>query len=192
MMHLYLRFHPNVLGVRAESCKIELEAMIEIVDAFIRKGNVFIPNATGLFELRERGFGDLKGRKLVLSPYEAFYLIEKGKIQVREKGGKRLELRDLVERFSAGRPEIWIKYLVYRDLRDRGYIVRETKRVHFEVHGKGAVRRLIYIIYEGAEASLKVLRSLLRFAVQQKRDLILAVVDRRTDIVYYSLSTLKI
>jgi len=192
MMHLYLRFHPNVLGVRAESCKIELEAMIEIVDAFIRKGNVFIPNATGLFELRERGFGDLKGRKLVLSTYEAFYLIEKGKIQVREKGGKRLELRDLVERFSAGRPEIWIKYLVYRDLRDRGYIVRETKRVHFEVHGKGAVRRLIYIIYEGAEASLKVLRSLLRFAVQQKRDLILAVVDRRTDIVYYSLSTLKI
>ena len=145
-------------------------------------------------ELRDRGFGDLKGKKLVLTPYESFYLVEKQKIQVSDKKTEeRLELRDLVRAFSIGKPEIWIKYLVYRDLRDRGYLVRESnKAFDFDIYGKGPLRRLISIVYEGGEASLKKLGKLLRYSDAEKKELILAVVDRRTDIVYYTLSSLKV
>jgi len=80
-----------------------------------------------------------------------------------------------------------MRYLVYRDLRDRGYIVREEKKVDFEIYGKGAVRRLVSIVYEGQEASIKALSRLTSFALQEKKELILAVIDRRTDIVYYTL-----
>ena len=153
---------------------------------------VFIPYKSELMELRDRGFGDLKKDKLFLSPYESFYLIEKQKIRVFDKKGE-MELRDLVRMLSVGKPEIWIKYLVYRDLRDRGYIVREsTKAFDFDIYGKGPLRRLISIVYEGGEASLRKLRKLLQYSDKEKKELILAVVDRRTDIVYYTLSSLKV
>jgi len=47
-------------------------------------------------------------------------------------------------------------------------------------------------VYEGGEASLKKLGKLLAFADDQRKELILAVVDRRTDIVYYTLSSLHV
>jgi len=154
---------------------------------------VYMPYTPEMMELRDRGFGDLKGNKLHFAPYESFYLLEKGKIKVYEKQSKELELRDLVRTFSAGKPEIWIKYLVYRDLRDRGYIVRESsKTFDFDIYGKGPMRRLISIIYEGGEASLRKLNKLLKYSDKEKKELILAVVDRRTDIVYYTLSSLKV
>ncbi len=155
--------------------------------------SVYIPYKSELMELRDRGFGDLKSEKLFLSPYESFYLVEKQKIRVFSKKAQELELRELVRKFSIGKPAIWIKYLVYRDLRDRGYIVREsTKAFDFDIYGKGPLRRLISIVYEGGEASLKKLGKLLHSSEMEKKELILAVVDRRTDIVYYTLSSLKV
>ena len=155
---------------------------------------VYLPYKSELMELRDRGFGELKKGKLLLSSYESFYLVEKQKIRVfAKKSNRELELRDLVRIFSVGKPEIWIKYLVYRDLRDRGYIVREsTKAFDFDIYGKGPLRRLISIVYEGGEASLRKLRGLLQYSDKEKKELILAVVDRRTDIVYYTLSSLKV
>ena len=170
--------------------KSEFEPWKAVCDA----RSVYVPYKSELMELRDRGFGDLKGNKLILSPYESFYLFEKQKIIVH---GKRTEgamtLRDLVQRFSIGKPAIWIKYLVYRDLRDRGYIVRESNRLFdFDIYGKGPIRRLISIVYEGGEASLRKLARLLSYADSERKELILAVVDRRTDIVYYTLSSLHV
>lgn len=162
--------------------------------AFIEGRSLYLPYKPDLMELRDRGFGDLKGGKLLFSPYESFYLVEKQRIRVFERKSEReLDLRDLVRKLSVGRPEIWIKYLVYRDLRDRGYIVRESKgNFDFDIYGKGPLRRLISIVYEGGEASLRKLRKLLGYANREKKELILAVVDRRTDIVYYTLSSLRV
>jgi tRNA-intron endonuclease len=155
---------------------------------------IYIPYKAELMDLRDRGFGDLRSGKLFLTSYESFYLIEKQRIQVSDKKTeKRLTLRDVVKRVSVGKPEIWIKYLVYRDLRDRGYIVRESDRnFDFDIYGKGPLRRLISIVYEGGEASLRKLEILLAYAEKEKKELILAVVDRRTDIVYYTLSSLQV
>ena len=163
-------------------------------NTIIDSTGVYVVYKPELMELRDRGFGDLKAGKLHFAPYESFYLLEKQKIKVYDGRSKReLELRDLVRKFSVGKPEIWIKYLVYRDLRDRGYIVRESgKAFDFDIYGKGPLRRLISIIYEGGEASLRKLGTLLKYSEKEKKELILAVVDRRTDIVYYTLSSLKV
>jgi tRNA-intron endonuclease len=162
--------------------------------AILERSGVYIPYKSELMELRDRGFGELKKARLFFTAYESFYLVEKQKIRVfASKTREELFLRDLVRRFSLGKPEIWIKYLVYRDLRDRGYIVRESdKNFDFDIYGKGPLRRLISIVYEGGEASLRKLRRLLEISEAEKKELILAVVDRRTDIVYYTLSSLQV
>lgn len=155
---------------------------------------VYIPYKSELMELRDRGFGVLKKSRLYFTAYETFYMIEKQRIRVIDKkSDEELSLRDVVRKFAVGRPELWIKYLVYRDLRDRGYIVRESERnFDFDIYGKGPLRRLISIVYEGGEASLRKLHQLLSVAEREKKELILAVVDRRTDIVYYTLTSLRV
>jgi len=170
----------------------ETEKPFQVYEAFLRSGEVFLPRASELMEMRERGFGSLKGRRLVLTPHEAFYLLEKGRITVEAKGKETITFEELVKSVSTRQPAVWVKYLVYRDLRDRAYIVRECSAFDFEIHGKGPMRRYVYIVYEGGEADLKTLRTLLKRASRDKKDLILAVVDRRTDIVYYSLDFLRV
>ena len=167
--------------------------MMETIEAHFDKGRVYIPLDEKLIDLRERGFGSLDKDRLLLSTYEVFFLVDKGRVKVtNKKDGRELSLRELVKKLSTKKPEIWIKYLAYRDLRDRGYIIREIDKVDFEIYGKGSTRRLIFIIYEGSEANIKKLNKLLKFSVQERKDLILAVIDRRTDLVYYSLSELNI
>ena len=170
----------------------ESEKTLQIYDAFLQGGQVFFPKASELMEIRERGFGYLRGKKLVLTPLEGFYLLEKGRINVQDKGRNKITFERLVKRLTGKKAEIWVKYLVYRDLRDRGYLVRECPRFDFEIHGKGPVRRYISIVYEGREADLKTLIKLLKRSTTEKKELILAVVDRRTDIVYYTLEFLRV
>ena len=170
----------------------EPEKPMQIYDAFFQAGQVVFPRASELMEIRERGFGDLRGKKLVLSPHEAFYLLEKNRITVENMEGEKITFEELVKSLSGRKAEIWVKYLVYRDLRDRGYIVRECPGFDYEIHGKGPMRRYVSIVYEGGEANLKTLRKLLKRSTREKKELILAVVDRRTDIVYYSLEFLRV
>lgn len=170
----------------------ESEKPFQVYEASLQAGEVFLPRASELMEMRERGFGTLRGRRLVLTSHEAFYLLEKGRITVEGKNKENITFEELVKSISTRQPAVWVKYLVYRDLRDRGYVVRECPVFDFEVHGKGPMRRYVYIIYEGGEADLKTLRTLLKRSSRDKKDLILSVVDRRTDIVYYSLEFLKV
>lgn len=164
---------------------------LELLEAFLANNRVYLLEPEKLMELREKAFGTLTDNKIVLSPYETFYLVEKKRVRViAEKKKRVMSLRDLVTRLSVGKPAIWTKYLVYRDLRDRGYLVREEAGgFDFETFGKGAVRRLVAIVYEGGEATLDKLARLSARANREGKDLVLAVIDRRTDIVYYTLNT---
>ncbi len=164
--------------------------VLEVLEAFLSKGRVYLPEPEKLMELREKAFGTLADNKIMLNPYETFYLVEKNRVRVLDQRKKNLSLQELVTRLSVGKPAIWTKYLVYRDLRDRGYLVRvEEGGIDFETFGKGATRRLVSIVFEGGESTLDRLAKLSAKANKDGKDLVLAVIDRRTDIVYYTLNT---
>ncbi len=164
---------------------------VEPFEAFLSRGRVYLPESEKTMELRERAFGTLTNGRVVLNPYEAFYLVEKKRIRVLDDKTKQTRtLHDLVTQLSVGKPAIWTRYLVYRDLRDRGYLVREGESDYdFETFGKGAMRRLVAIVFEGGESTLEKLARLSAKANKDSKDLVLAVIDRRTDIVYYTLNT---
>jgi tRNA-intron endonuclease, archaea type len=187
------RFGPNLLGPLEAETKIQeppAPVVVEVLEAYLSKGIVYLRDASKLMDLRERAFGTLTGDKITLSPYETFYLVEKKRINVLdEKTKQSRSLQQLVTRLAVGKPTIWTKYLVYRDLRDRGYLVREGEAGYdFESFGKGAMRRLVSIVFEGGESTLEKLARLSAKANKDGKDLVLAVIDRRTDIVYYTLN----
>jgi hypothetical protein len=67
--------------------------LMETFYAYYSDGTVYTPYAEGVTDLLERGFGTLKGKKLILSPYECFFLKEKGRISVFEKKTERARQR---------------------------------------------------------------------------------------------------
>ena len=164
--------------------------IVEAVEAYLSKGTVYLREPGKLMDLREKAFGTLTDDRIVLNPFETFYLVEKKRVNVLdEKTRKPKSLQELVTRLAVGKPAIWTKYLVYRDLRDRGYLVREGEAGYdFESFGKGAMRRLVSIVFEGGESTLEKLARLSAKANKDSKDLVLAVIDRRTDIVYYTLN----
>ena len=149
--------------------------------------------------LNSRGYGKKSNGKLVLAPYEVLFLVEKGVIEVSKKSGKKLTFQDLLQYFRRYDKNIWVKYLIYRDLRNRGYVVREGfgLGVDFRLYdrgdyGKEPAKSIVFGILEGKPISIKELSEVLRKVQNLKKKLILAVVDRRGEIVYYSLSKLSL
>jgi tRNA-intron endonuclease len=101
----------------------------------------------------------------------------------------------LLVSFKASDPDIWSKYLIYRDLRSRGYVVREGFGfgLDFRVYERGEYgedtsKFIVFGVIEGALVPVDKLNDLLRYVQSLKKDLILAVMDRRGEVVYYSTS----
>lgn len=59
-----------------------------------------------------------------LSLYEVLYLKEKGIIRVTDTNGGELSIEDIKRIAEANYNDFEAKYLVYRDLRERGFVVR--------------------------------------------------------------------
>ncbi|MFQ6053600.1 MAG: hypothetical protein ACE5OO_05145, partial [Candidatus Bathyarchaeia archaeon] len=90
---------------------------------------------------------------------------------VDEESRRRLVFRDLLLDFSDGDPHIWTRYLVYRDLRSRGFVVREEADpgVDFHVYERGSYGKrppayLVHAVWEGEAESIDHLRRVLEAA----------------------------
>ncbi len=145
-------------------------------------------------ELHQQGsFGELEEGRLTLLDVEALFLIEKDKALVSDSSGRVMTFPELVEHFSKKDPDFWLRYLLYSDLRRRGYIVKPGygPKLEFRVYRRGAVagkepaKYLIYGLVEGKTISLSELRAISNKAKLSKKDLVLAVIDRQGDITYY-------
>lgn len=145
-------------------------------------------------EIHKQGyFGEIEGEKLVLSEVEALFLLDKEKIIVINEDGKILNFKDLMYMLSKKDEDIWLKYLLYSDLRRRGYIVKEGygKGLEFRVYRKGAIigkepaKYLVYGLIEGKTISISELKNISNKAKLSNKDLVIAVIDRQGEITYY-------
>jgi len=160
------------------------------------KEKVYVENTGRLEFLVERGYGEKSNNKIELSPWETLYLVSEGWLEVfDEKTGDKLSFEKLVEVFSHKDRSVWSKYLVYRDLRSRGYVVKPGfgQGIDFRVYergayGKEAAKFLICSVFEGEPIPIKNLTSILDSARSMKKEVIIGVIERRGEVVYYSLS----
>jgi tRNA-intron endonuclease, archaea type len=74
-------------------------------------------------QLRNKGYGDKEGNNYFLEPYEALYLIYLNKLVI--TNGNVVDFSSLLKHVLKYDKEIVTKFLVYRDLRSRGYVVKE-------------------------------------------------------------------
>lgn len=150
-------------------------------------------------ELSSRGYGVVDKDEVLLTFYEALYLLDKDMLQTEDENGKKVDFRKLLTRYEAVNEDAWAGYLVYRDLRSRGYVVREGfgSGVAFRVYDRGdyskdTAKYLVVSVQEGKPIPIEDLTSALTQSISLKKELILAVMNRRGEAVYYSISELNL
>jgi tRNA-intron endonuclease len=166
------------------------------------EGRVTISDSSFAQSLVEAGYGTAKnnGEECTLSPWEALYLLAEDRLQVQDyQSQKPMTFQTLLTQYRKEDEEVWTKYLIYRDLRSRGYVVRDGfgLGVDFRLYARGtygqkAAKYLVYTLCEGTPLVTKKLRDIHLIAQNMKKQLIIAVMDRRGEIVYYSLGSFHI
>ena len=127
-----------------------------------------------------------------LSLIEACYLHEKGRLDVYEDEIK-CSLDYLIDLLK--NKEIYGKYIVFRDLKDRGYVIKTGFKYgsDFRLYnrgggpGKGHSDYLVKIIYETYEIDALDFSSYVRVSHGVNKKLLLAIVDDDLDITYYNV-----
>ena len=176
---------PSVSGIRAKGLLVE-------------KG-VRISKDQNVEEISSRGYGVVENDELLLTFYEALYLLDKGFLEVKDEKGKKVDFQGLLQRYKGADENAWAKYLTYRDLRSRGYVIREGfgLGVDFRVYDRGeygedTAKYLILSVQEGKPISLEDLTRIMTQCQSLKKELVLTVMNRRGEIVYYSVSQLTL
>ena len=125
--------------------------------------------------------------------------MDKGTLQIKGKGKSNISFREVLECSEKLMENAWSQYLTYKDLRSRGYVVREGfgTGVDFRVYDRGeyskdSAKYLVLSIQEGKPMTLQNLAKVVRQSESLKKELILAVLNRRGEVVYYSVSKLNL
>ena len=170
------------------------------VGASLKEKSVEISSPEEIDEFSLKGYGVKEEGKLSLTLYEALFLLGKGTIEIKnEITGKKISFQELLKRFQSVDKDAWVRYLIYRDLRSRGYVAREGFGLGIDFrlyergdYGRGTAKHLIFGIQEGQPVSVEKLARTQRYVQNLKKNLVLAVINRRGEIVYYSLSELNL
>jgi tRNA-intron endonuclease len=181
----------------------ELQKKQEIVvpiSASLTNSDVIVLSPEGIEELALKGYGVKEEEKLRLTLYEALFLLGKGTIEIKDKKTEEeIVFQELLKLFQSIDKDAWVRYLIYRDLRSRGYVAREGFGLGIDFrlyergdYGKEVAKHLIFGIQEGQPVSVEKLARSQRYVQNLKKNLVLAVINRRGEIVYYSLSELNL
>lgn len=184
-----------------EDNEIEEEEIEEKAIARLIKDTAIV-NAEDAQRVYEKGFyGDIQeDETLKLSPVETLLLVERNRLEVLNENNEALNFQTLTKIFMKSNSDIWLKYLVYRDLRSRGYVVRAGYggNINFRLYPRGAKlgtdtsKSLIYTVSEGAPIGLEDLDRVTKLAVSTRKRLTMAVVNRQGEVTYYQVSQVSI
>ena len=158
---------------------------------------VRITEQSSVDALSQRGYGTAENDVFTLAFYEALYLLDKEMLEVKDEKGEEVDFQRLLRCYEGVDENAWVKYLVYRDLRSRGYVAREGfgAGIDFRIYERGAYGKdtasyLVMSTQEGTPVPIQDLTDAMLQCQSQKKELILAVMNRRGEIVYYSISQL--
>jgi len=139
----------------------------------------------------EAGYGRLKGEEFVLSPIEACYLVHRGRLEL-YMDGRRVDFERLLTTSATNDLMFELRYMVYRDLRERGYHVRLQAGAFFLYERgvrptTGSSAFVVYVIGERDPITPKWILHRLEQVQGIRKRMVLAVVDEDGDLTYYAV-----
>lgn len=141
----------------------------------------------------------LENGQLQLGLHEALYLMEKSKLEVYDQRKKLLSFTDYLKKAKKIEPNFWIRHAVFRDMRNRGYIIKTALKfgADFRVYDRGVkpgedhARWVVYPVHEGSTLTWYEFAAKNRVAHSTKKRLMLAVVDDESDVTYWEVKWVR-
>jgi tRNA-intron endonuclease len=173
---------------------MEKQETEEAVDGLLKGGKVFIEKAASFGELEQSGYGEREAKKLLLKDYEALYLLHTSRLRLKDERGKDVSFDSLAEASQLRSREAWTKFIIYRDLRSRGYVVKEGFGfgTDLRVYERGefpdkAARFVVFALDEGTKRKVEDLSESVRQIIKMGKEAIVAVIERRGEVIYYKV-----
>lgn len=136
----------------------------------------------------------MKGGALRLSSFEVLHLLELRKIALTPP----LDTAECAETFTANDPDFMGYYLVYKDLRFKGYVVGVSTSHFFRLYERGQKKEnfqatlYVHPLKEGQNIPIKELKELLQESQQSQKSLVIALVDAGGDVSYMKIDSFNI
>jgi|SRR3989344_4905689 len=137
-------------------------------------------------------FGELKDNKMQYSLVESLYLIEKGKMNVKydDKLIKKDEFIKIAQKLEK---DFWVKYIVFSDMRNRGYIVKTALKfgADFRVYDRGIkpgedhAKWILFPVSESKGFTWHAFSAMNRVSHSTRKSLLIGVVDAESEVTYY-------
>jgi tRNA-intron endonuclease len=162
-------------------------------------GEIISSPDSNAFSLHKKShFGEPKNNKIQYSLSEAIFLLEKDKIEIFSRN-KKISKKDFIEKCRRIDKKIQIKYPVFKDLRERGYVIKTALKfgADFRVYEKGAhpgkkhAKWIVFCEHESKRLTWHEFSAKNRVAHSTKKNLLLAIVDEEGDISYYEVKWIK-
>jgi tRNA-intron endonuclease len=161
----------------------------------LNRYRVIVKDQAMAAELSSKGYGDREEKVLALKLYEALHLMRLGWLKVKAMRDKEVTFQEVVKRSMTEDPMGWTKFLVYRDLRSRGYVVREGYGLAADLriyprgeYGKNPAKYVVIPINEGGDIKVSALQKMIDAVYRMGKEPIVAVVERRGEAIYYRAS----
>jgi len=183
------------------SKKPETKKKKKKVKAILSRERVLTENTDTAHELYNQSrFGNLlEDGKVQLSLLEALYLLEKNKLLIKDYRKKNVSSDDFIKKTKKVEPNFWIRYCVFKDIRDRGYIIKTALKfgADFRVYDRGVkpgedhARWIIYPVHEGSALTWYDFAAKNRVAHSTKKRLMIGIVDNEGDVTYYEIKWIR-
>jgi tRNA-intron endonuclease len=157
------------------------------------KDSVIIRDQTEASQVYNKGYYGypLSGGGLELDLLEAVYLVESARLEVL-MDGEPLSMDRMVARASSAHRDFEIKYIVYRDLRSRGFLVKTAgEEFDFRVFPRGGTpnstqtKNWVSAISERSIFKIVPFMTEMERSERSRKELLIAIVDEEGDITYY-------
>ena len=147
--------------------------------------------------LLDRGFGESQKDTLILNSFETLYLLYNNKLELK-KVNKDIIFDELIQKYIQKNDDILTQFLLYRDLRTKGYVVKDGFGFgsDFRVYERGNyglkdAKFLIFAFNEGTQQKIGKLYKNITEITKMGKEPIIAVIERRGEIIYYKINKMN-
>ena len=140
-------------------------------------------------------YGSLEKNKVQLSLLEALYLMEKGRLEVKNKSGRKITTEQLIKKAKKQGENFWTRYCVFKDMRSRGYIIKTALKfgADFRVYDRGVkpgedhAKWVVFPVHETSTLTWHDFSAKNRVAHSTRKRLLVGVVDEENSVTYYEI-----
>src|SRR3989339_1017685 len=173
----------------------------EPVKAYLSKERVLTESSDDARELYNQSrYGNLlDDGRVQLSLIEALYLMEKKRIKVYDSRNKEINYENLLKKSQKAEPNFWVRYCVYRDIRNRGYIIKTALKfgADFRIYDRGVkpgedhAKWIVYPVHESGHLTWYEFAAKNRVAHSTKKRLLIGIVDEESDVTFYEVKWMR-